>query len=338
MTRTILRGAALACLLAVGLTAPSAAQTFDIRLAGTSINDPNNAYLTEFKKRIEDKSGGRVKAGVFPAGQLGGGQRLIEGLQLGTIEMVVLPPSFFKGVNQVFQVLDAPGIFDDLAHAQRALTDAGFRDPFLKAAENSGIVGISLYVYDGVAYASVQPIRGIGDFKGKKIRVLASRVETEIMQRLGATGVPIDFTEIVPALQQRTIDTVRSSQVVMTGPKVFTAAKFLTITDDTLIPTASFVSKSFLDKLPSDLRATVIDIGLDMDDWTYKLAMQFRENVDKTWRENGAEIIRLPAQDQAELIQRVKPVGEDVLGKNPDAATREHYARLMQSVERTRKK
>ena len=64
-----------------------------------------------------------MKGQVFPAGQLGPIPRLIEGVQLGTIEAFMTPPEFFVGIDPRFQVLSAPFLFADMDHAYRVITD-----------------------------------------------------------------------------------------------------------------------------------------------------------------------------------------------------------------------
>ena len=65
---------------------------------------------------------------------------MVDGVQIGTIEISMLPPGFFKGVDSRFQVADVPGLFDDIAHISRALSCPDFREPFMRLAEDKGIV------------------------------------------------------------------------------------------------------------------------------------------------------------------------------------------------------
>jgi C4-dicarboxylate-binding protein DctP len=320
---------ALALAGAVLLGAPAAiAQTFEMKIAGTAIGDPNHGYMVEFARRIEAETKGKIVGKVFPAGQLGGGPRLIEGLQLGTVELVILPPAFFKAVSPVFEVTDAPGVLKNLQHAQKVLTDPEFSGPFLKAAEDRGLVGVSLYAYDGSSYASTEPLRTLADFKGKKFRVLATKTEMQLMQSIGASGVPIDFSEVIPALQRKTVDGVRSSKVIMGGGKYFTVTKYVTEVLDAQIPTAAFVSKIFMDRLPPDLRQAVFKVGKEMDTWTYQQVLEAHKKSDQIWKEGGAEIIHLSPADQAEFIKRAQAVGEDVFGKATDPKVKSMYELL----------
>ena len=105
-------------------------------------------------------------------------------------------------------------------------------------------------MYGPTSYASIAPVRSLADFKGRKFRVLATKVETEIMRRLGATGVRMPYSETVPGLQRKLIDRVRSNIVVMNATKHWTVAKYITVVNDTYIPCAGFVSMVWYNKLP----------------------------------------------------------------------------------------
>src|SRR5262245_58253732 len=105
--------------LVAGLVSSASAQTFTMKLTTTGINDPQTAMIAEFQKRLEARSGGRIKTEVYPGGQLGSIPRLIEGMQLGTIESYTVPPEFLVGLDPRIQVIVAPGLFKDLPHAWR---------------------------------------------------------------------------------------------------------------------------------------------------------------------------------------------------------------------------
>ena len=96
--------------IALALAAPAGAQTV-IKIGSPTIKESVHHWMQEFEKRIEKRAGDRIDVKVFPLSQLGSIPRMVEGAQLGTIEMVLVPPAFLVGIDQRFQVLAAPGIF-----------------------------------------------------------------------------------------------------------------------------------------------------------------------------------------------------------------------------------
>ncbi len=314
---------------------PSAAQTFEMKIGYASINDPQDELSKRFIPEIDQQSGGRIRGRAFPAAQLGGIQRMIEGVQLGTQEIWIGPPSFLVGLHPGFSAPDAPGIFDDVEHAHRSLTDPAFRERFVKLAEDKGIIVTQITIYDPTWIASHDPIRRIADARGKKFRIIASKVDVAIMEAMGATGVPMDFAEVVPGLQSKTIDGVRSSIVVLGGMKAFTVVKNITYEGSGIIPVVSAASKVWLDKMPAELSKLVIDTGRKYDRIGTDICTEFRGRAEQLWKDNGASVMRLPDEDRREFAQKVIPIGDRILSENP--RTKEIYDLLKVSVAKNRK-
>src|SRR5712691_6974804 len=116
--------------LAVGLVAsagPARAQDFVMKFATQTINDMQHEYIKVYKTELEKATNNRIKVEVYPASQLGGAQRQVEGLRLGTIEAAIGPSELFFGADPRFQVLALSGLFKNNEHARRALDVPAFR-------------------------------------------------------------------------------------------------------------------------------------------------------------------------------------------------------------------
>lgn len=281
-----------------------------------SQNDPLHAYIKLFKERLEKATEGRIKVQLYPGAQLGGESALAEGIQLGTIEMVAIPAVYLKGLDERFQVADAMGLFRDLNHAYDTLQDPEFRNPFLKVANDNGIQGVSLWVYDTTGFATKTPIQSLTDLRGKKLRVLASDMERQLMTDLGSTGVPMPFVEVVPSLQRGTIDGVRTSPIIMSAFRVPTVAKYLTITNDAPIAVGGFVSKRFYNSLPKELQETLDTVGREVELEMRDVVSGIRETMLNRWKEMGGEIATLPDDQQKKLMQLNKEASDKHIGSS----------------------
>ena len=93
-----------AALVLAGYTGTAAAQ-MEMKIGYGTINDPQHAIAQEIQKRIGGNKDMGIKVSIFPAGQIGKIPRMIEGIQFGTLEMLVIPPGFLVGINPAFQVL-----------------------------------------------------------------------------------------------------------------------------------------------------------------------------------------------------------------------------------------
>lgn len=311
------------------------ASAIDMKIGFATVNDPQQAVANEIAKRINANKDMDVHVRTFPAGQIGTIPRMIEGLQFGTLEVMITPPGFLTGINKGFEVLDAPGMFKNVEVAHKAMNDPAFYSKYSKLAASKGIKMEALYVYGPQDWASKSPIRKLADFKGVKVRVLATKVESAIAAAVGATGVPMPYTQVLPALQRGTIDACRSSIIVMGGSKFFTVTKFITITEGGMIPSAVLVSEAWLKKLSAKQRPFVESTLQAMGEFGTKTAIEYGKKAEKLWKDNGAEVIHLSAADQKEYMAKIAPLGDKILGT--DSRTKELYGILKQAVARAEK-
>jgi TRAP-type C4-dicarboxylate transport system substrate-binding protein len=193
----------------------------------------------------------------------------------------------------------------------------------------------SLYVYGPTSFASKKPIRTLADLKGQKVRVLATKMESALVGKFGAAGVPMPYTEVLPGLQRGTIDAVRSSIIVMGGSKFFTVTKFVTVVESGMIPSAVMVSEAWLKKLSADQRKFVEETVAGISQWATDTAEDFGKRAEKLWKDNGAEVIRLSAAEQKQFMDTVRPLGDEFLGGNNKV--KDMYNLLKKAVARTRK-
>jgi TRAP-type transport system periplasmic protein len=288
-----------------------------IKLATATLNDAQHEWLKRFAVAIDKNTGGRIKAEVYPASQLGTIPRMIEGTQLGSIQVWVGPPEFLVGVDQRFELLSAPGVFRSEQQARETIADPEFSKAFLAIGSNKGLIGANLFLYGPVAFAMRAPFHTLADFKGKKIRVLASPFQTEQIARIGGTGVPLTLGDVLPALQQGTIDGTLASVTVFTTLQYQEAAKYMTETAHAYIFSIAMVSKRWFDGLPADLQSQVLSAAKQAGTETAPWASEFFTSQHKVWTERGGEMIVLPPADRAELMDKMAPIGGDIVNTKP---------------------
>src|ERR1700734_1500224 len=116
----------LAIILAITLGARGAAaqdktqdKTYVMKIGTPTVNDTPENFVKLFGPMVEKDSGGRIKIELYSASKLGPMAREIEGLQFGSIECAIIPPEFFVGVAERFELPGTPGLVGSLAHRQR---------------------------------------------------------------------------------------------------------------------------------------------------------------------------------------------------------------------------
>src|ERR1700686_5510167 len=95
-------------------TARADDKTYVMKIGTPTVNDTPEAFVQLFAPMVEKDSGGRIKIELYSASKLGPMAREIEGLQFGSIECAIIPPEFFVGVDERFELPATPGLVDSL--------------------------------------------------------------------------------------------------------------------------------------------------------------------------------------------------------------------------------
>jgi TRAP-type C4-dicarboxylate transport system substrate-binding protein len=308
----------LFCGVAAAQNGPAGGKTFVMKLATATLNDGQHEWMRQYAAAIEGKSGGRVKAELYPAGQLGSIPRMIEGTQLGSIQMFLAPPEFFVGVGQRFELMTVAGLMENDQQAIKTLTDPEFSKTFLAIGANKGLIGVSLFFGSPSAFVMRAPLRTLGDLKGRKIRVLASPFQIDQIAKLGGTGVPLSLGDVLPALQQGTIDGALGNLGVFTALGYYDTAKHMNETGHSFNIIMAAMSKRWFDTLPPYLQtivlATAQEVGAGINPWVLDFLVRQR----KIWVEKGGELESLSSADKAEMMAKVGPVAEDIVKTRPE--------------------
>jgi tripartite ATP-independent transporter DctP family solute receptor len=297
--------------------APASAADYTMKFGLVTLNDMQHNYARKYKEALEKATNGRIEVQIFPQSQLGTPAAQIEGLQLGTVEMFMIVTDFFAGVDPRFGVFSIPYLFENKQVANRVLADPELNAAILSLAESKGLVGVATAVQADARYFSKKPIRAIDDFKGMKLRVNATPAERERMRRLGATAVPMPLSDMIPALQSGVIDGTMSGISIYVNFNLQNINKVLTQTDDTLIISFGAISKRWLDKLPADLRQTVVEEARKLQPWFVQAGIDEDKEQSQKWKERGGEIVNLPAGDMTKLHDLLKDVGSEVTKSDP---------------------
>jgi TRAP-type C4-dicarboxylate transport system substrate-binding protein len=313
--KSVFCASALASALVFG--GPAQAQQITMKFATLTLNDVQHETLKLYKEQLEKVTNGRIKVEVYPAGQLGGAPRQTEGLRLGTIEAAMGPPELFFGADRRFQVLAMADLFKDNAHARRVLDNAEFRKIFSDFSTTRGMIPINFQIYDHQMFVFRTPVTNLAGFAGKRTRVLASEAEQAAVASLGAAPVPMSLPEVVPALQQGTIDAVSAVLGVFVPFRYNDSAPNIVNTGLWALTSTAMVSKIWFDKLPDDLKKHVMETGFKLEAPMYQWQVKRIADDTKTWADRGGKMVKLSDAEQADAQKRVAASLKTVLDKNP---------------------
>src|SRR6478735_2087278 len=328
MLTTIGRIATAALFGAALFAAPASAQQFTMKLSSPTINDVVHEYFKAIKAGVEQRSNGKIKVEIYPANQLGQLPAVVEGVALGTIEVGSAANGFWVSLEPRFQVLDAPGLFDDVLHGYRILNDPAIRSRLATFGADKGVEILTPAIYSPLMLLSHKAIRAVADFQGQKVRTQGGApIQVDPLKKVGVLPVSLPLGEALPAMQNRTIDGMVAAAAPFVAFKYYDIAKPMTFLPATMFAAPVVANRAFMKSLGPELEAIVRDESRKAEvlfsDWN----IADIKRAEEVWKKNGGEIITLPAPEAKRYIDLVTPVATSILSANPQV--KEDYQALL---------
>jgi TRAP-type transport system periplasmic protein len=265
-----------------------------------------------FKKLAEERSQGRIKVDVFPAGQLGAEVAMLEGVRLGTIDMASCSAANAATIIPELGLLSVAYLFKDRAHVTRVITDPKFAAALdtIVAGKSLGIKRVGIYT-SGVRniYSRKGSVASPDDLKSVKIRVQNNPVEVAVWKSFGAIPTPMNFGEVYQALQSGVIDAAENGLAVVESNKHYEAAKYISQTEHQYGVNPVFINERKLNAMPADLKAIVIQAAIDASTHERMKDNEFVDAAVNGLKTKGAVLTK---PEKAPFIALVAPIQDKV--------------------------
>jgi TRAP-type transport system periplasmic protein len=143
---------------------------------------------------------------VYPAAQLGNEGELLEQLATGQLEMAIAGPSFLATWHELIGAFDAAYAFDDVDHLLEVANGPVGQDLWNTLRERHGMRVLHTWFYGERHITARKPVRRPEDLRGFRLRMPDARVWLATGEALGASPMPMAFTEVYMGLQQGIAD------------------------------------------------------------------------------------------------------------------------------------
>lgn len=286
-----------------------------IRLAYNLPQDHHIAVgIEQFAKDVVEKSGGKVKMQVYPAGQLLSDKDMNQSILSGGVEMGVNSSTLWSSTVPALGIFDVPYVFNDYSAVGEAV-NGEFGDKLRGAMEAKGAKVLMFADYGYVQFANnKRPLKSPEDFKGLKIRSIGD-LPSELIQAYGASPVFMGGGEVYMALQRNTVDGATSGTTAMLQRKYEEVTKYLTINNYAYLEFLLAVNKDFWDKLPEKTQVLLQETAKETEEWIRSQAEKEDTESAKQLEANGMEVYYVPV-DELDVWKKAALPVRDVFVKN----------------------
>lgn len=301
----IARRIALAAAVAVALAAPAAAQTIELKFGTT--NPPGGVQFLsaeEFKKRVNQKAGGKANLEIFHSGQLGSDREMLQKLKLGTLDFSQ-PSTAVSSVSAEFGLFDLPYLVKDRKH-MTCIANEIIWPKMAPKLEPLGYKLIGIWE-NGIRHISnnVRPIKTPEDLKGIKLRVPEGVWRVRMFQAYGANPTPLAFSEVFVALRTGVLDGQENPYTNILAGKFQEVQKYLTESSHVYTPSFPAASMRRWQSWPEDVRKAILDAGKEVQPWTYEVAAKEEQETKAALIKGG---MQFNVADRDAFVKASEPV------------------------------
>jgi tripartite ATP-independent transporter DctP family solute receptor len=315
---------ALAAAVAATAAAPLAAQEMTLKL-GHLANEDNSWHKAsvKFGEELSALTDGRIAVEVFPNESLGKEIDLINGMQLGTVDMTITGESLQNWAPKA-ALLAVPYAFQTLEDMDAFASGPVGDEIEAQIVETVQIRPIAYFARGARDLTSNRPITTPADLDGLKMRVPNVPLFVDVWKALGAQPGPMAFSEVFTSLQNGTIEAQENPLALIRSASFNEVQSHVNLTDHVRSWIYLTIAESTWNQLSDEDKEAVTEAAARAQAYERELFEQsladdraYLEENGMTFVEVDAAAFQAAAKDAvlANVNDEIKPIVEDLFAQ-----------------------
>ncbi|MFT6222776.1 MAG: C4-dicarboxylate-binding protein DctP [Paracoccaceae bacterium] len=217
----------------------------------------------KFEELVEARTNGEIDVQIFPNNALGDDVEAAQQMQFGAIHAAPIPTAKLSNFNPSLQLIDLPFLFPSQAVTYAVLDSEAVGGTLLDALAASGFTGGAFWEAGFKQLTCNKLIEKPSDYEGQKVRVMESPLLIAQFEMLGASAIPIAFSEVYTALQQGVVDCQENPIVSINAMKFYEVQDYMMLSNHGYLGAALIFSKVWFDSQPAAHQQILLDAALE---------------------------------------------------------------------------
>lgn len=262
------------------------------RLAHTEAKDTiYDSYANKFAELVEEKSGGRIHIDVYPVGALGDTATQMELLMNGGIEFGICAAGEVGDMFPAVQALSLNFVFSDDDSVNSKVLTQGEGTAYLNEMfKTKGLTTYDWFSLGNMQWGGSRALRTLDDFKGFRMRIMASPILAANYEALGATPTPMAFTETYSGLQLKTVDGTEQPMNAMEEMKFYEVIDYITMSNHCQMASLMSMNSDFYNGLSDEDKAILEEIKPEMEAFAEETLTDFLASKTEVILKNKPEL------------------------------------------------
>ena len=308
---------------AISFACSTALYAADITLKlGHLANEENSWHKgsVKFAEEVKALTNGKVEVKVFPNDSLGKEMDLINGLQLGTADMVITGESLQNWAPKA-ALLALPYGFKTMAEMDKAVNGPLGDEIKKEIVEKAKIIPLAYFARGPRNLTSNKPIKTVDDVKGLKMRVPNVPVFMQFWRGVNAQPTPMAFGEVFTSLQTGVIEAQENPLALIKSASFFEVQKYVNRTEHVRSWIYLTIGERAFNKLNAEQKAAVQEAAKRAQAYERQLMLADEQKLEAELKAKGMTFVET---DQSGFAKKAK---EAVL-----AAAKEELKPLIQKI------
>ncbi|MEO0384350.1 MAG: TRAP transporter substrate-binding protein [Pseudomonadota bacterium] len=318
--KTLTALAAATCISAVTSTA-AFAQEVTLQL-GHLANEQNAWHLAavRFGDELSELTDGRIAVEVFPNESLGKEIDLINGMQLGTVDMTITGESL-QNWAPMAALLAVPYAYRSLDHMDEVASGDIGDDIEAQIIERAQVRPVAYFARGPRNLTSQRAIASPDDLDGMRMRVPNVPLFVDVWSALGASPTPMAFSEVFTSLQSGVIDGQENPLALIRSANFNEVQNYVNQTEHVRSWIYLTIAESTWQDLSEDDQAAVMQAAAAAQEYERGLLLDSLAEDRAHLEANGMEFVEVDgaafqaaARDAvlANVSDEIRPIVEDL--------------------------
>ena len=309
-------------------------QRYAYPLATASPEDTvTQIYAEKFAEEVDRLSNGSIKIQVYANSTLGGDRELLESCKDGDIPFVVQNTAPQVTFMPDLAIFDVPCAFENLEECREVLDDPEFSSLISSVYEKCGYQLLGVADQGFRIMSTNKPVKGIGDFKGQKIRTMENPFHLAFWKSIGANPTPMSFAEVYIGLQQHTIDAQENPYEVIVSNRLYEQQDYVVETNHLPHLITLIMNDEFFKGMPEENQRILKEAAATATEYARQASDDRIADRVKTIEDSGTQILKIDEETYKAIVEESAGVRDSIQEK----VDSEVYNKFIECIDKYKK-
>lgn len=275
-----------------------------------SAKEPFNEGFLNWAKAVEERTNGGLKIEVYPSGQLGVEEDILEQAKEGVNVSHNTDSARLGMYVEEVAVMNGPYFVENLAEVEK-LKDSPTLQKYIDEIEGFGLKVLSYnWVQTHRHFFTNKEIDKPADLAGLRIRTPGSPIWQESVRALGAEPVAMNFGDMYSGIQQGAVDGAELVYANIPGGKLNEVLNYANETGHILLINFQVCSAEWFNSLPEDYQKILVE---ECDKAGMEVSEKMEANVESIKKELEAAGMTINTDPDVEAFKAAGEKAYEVL-------------------------